>query len=200
MRLWIPLSLALFALACTSGTSAPDAGGVCPATEPRVGTPCSSAGLECDYNDDSGTGCATARCGQRGGATLEWGPAPSPATCRVNGSDCPAGFSSLAEGAACPLNAAGRRCAYAEGACGCTPCLGDGGTRQAWKCLPWSVAGAGCPTPRPLTGSACATDKLICDWDQCCAGFSLGSSQQCVDGRWQSYQGGPCSCAMPACK
>ena len=205
MRPWLAASLALFALACTSGTTdTPDGGGpFCPATLPIVGTACASTGADCEYRGDGGAACVRyARCTATSGGGSGWDvtPPPSPA-CGAIPSGCPASFGALAQGAACPLTGGGS-CTYPEGVCACASCRTDGGTGlgSVWKCLPWSAAGAGCPVPRPLLGSACATDQLTCDWNQCCSGVSLGGpAERCVGGHWQSYVTGACSCAMPAC-
>jgi hypothetical protein len=92
-------------------------------------------------------------------------------------------------------------CDYAQGVCGCRPCARDAGQFGGnWRCRAWSDVGLGCPTPRPLLGSACnLRDGTGCDYGGCCKGPSLGPSMVCSGGIWQRLAGSGCSCVFPTC-
>jgi hypothetical protein len=166
---------------------------------PADGSPCTSSAIglfACEYNGNAMGQCATvAECYADG----KWHVALPANTCGVNPSECPASFSALAEGSPCPLMGGTGACFYPEGGCGCKPCASDGGMSSMWTCRPWSSAGAGCPAPRPLLGSVCSQEGLECSYTQCCT-VSLGKSEACKNGHWQSVPGIGCSCALIPCK
>jgi hypothetical protein len=197
------LFAALFAVGCGTTTTTTDGGTdgstpamKCPSTVPANGSPCDVmiGNVACEYGADSRGQCATlAEC-----YAGSWHITPPATTCNMNSSLCPASFSALAEGSPCPVQ--DTTCFYPEGGCGCAPCEVDGGMSGQWKCRTWSSAGMGCPAPRVPLGSACTTEGLECDYNGCCTGVSLGRSEVCKGGQWQTYVSGACTCARFPCK
>lgn len=203
-----PFSVLLVSALCTACTSSSGgspasgsggSGGVtlapCPSSPPLSGAPCSSTdGLHvCEYGGDANSRCTTgARC-FNGAWSVD---APDPA-CEQQPAACPASFAEVAQGTLCPLTTG--VCAYPEGLCGCRPCLADAGTGAIWHCNAWTSAGEGCPSPRPLLGSACAVEAAECDYGHCCGRPALGPSMKCVAGTWEQWVNGGCACAVPTC-
>jgi len=113
---------------------------------------------------------------------------------------CPASFTTLAEGAACPVPD-GVTCDYAEGRCGCLPC--SSGTTVAtpngyWSCRKWDSGGQGCPATSPPVGSSCATPDLFCTYGGLCS-ISVGDNVQCKSGTWQLMPSAAGSCILRMC-
>ena len=129
--------------------------------------------------------------------------ADAPTGAEANSALCPASFGT-GEGHACPLSPG--TCDYPEGRCGCLDCVPDGGTgvitSSYWHCRAWTDLPTGCPSPVPATGTACSFDGgLVCNYDPCCTGPSLGPSMQCSGGTWQPdpILSGGCACAIRRC-
>jgi hypothetical protein len=166
----------------------------CPATLPTAGAPCTlpdGASVTCEYGGDANGLCTTTvYCGR-----TAWVVTPPAAGCGQNNAACPSSYGT-GEGLACPVNST---CEYAAGRCGCLPCVKDGAPGMYWHCRMWTDVGSGCPVPRQPLGSACGVEGTMCDYNQCCGGPSLGASEACNEGIWQSAFGGGCACAMRAC-
>lgn len=180
--------------------SGPQPQGLCPAQAPAQGTPCTTAGLTCEFG---GTGpgllCSTsAAC--NGEPSPKWFVNAASPSCVPdrghNPSACPATFGALADGSACPSGVSSG-CVYDEGLCGCTTCSGDGGTQQQWSCKVYPKP-AGCPEPRPPVGSGCATENQQCSYGGLCSVLSGLPSLLCEDGHWTRQAMGAL-CALPAC-
>jgi hypothetical protein len=188
----------------TDGGPLPDGGDggafVCPATAPQNGAACTAEGLTCEFG---GAGvdrlCSTqAIClkGTSGVATWQVTlPAPGcVGTPDQNPAACPATFTTLPTGSACPQQ--GLACVYTQGMCGCVTCFGDSGVtnQNEWACDVFP-APTGCPVPRPLIGSACTQEGLTCSYGEQC-GVVGGPDLGCQGGRWASLPrpaGGACA-------
>jgi hypothetical protein len=177
-------------------------GSQCPGTPPANGAPCTFPAmgiLACEWGGDSNGQCTTsADCAEtQGQSSPTWIVTTPDPSCGVLNAQCPATFSSLANGAACP--ASDLTCEYEEGICGCLPCAGDGGFTQAWHCRPYTDVETGCPVPPDRLGTSCSQEGLMCDYHQCCGGPSLGPSMECNHGIWSVYVDTGCSCAERQC-
>ena len=117
----------------------------------------------------------------------------------TNAPSCPATFTSLGDGAPCPV-ASGTSCDYAQGRCGCLPCSsGSGGSvSQGWFCRAWDTGGQGCPPRSPPVGSACSTPNLFCTYGGQCS-ISVGDNVECTGGTWQRFVSPVGSCALRMC-
>jgi hypothetical protein len=136
-------------------------------------------------------GCVTCQCGPIPDAGVD-----AHVEHAANPPQCPASFTALAPGSACPLpNAA---CDYDEGRCRCEPCSNDGGFSSGWGCRKWDSGGAGCPPMSPPIGSACSTPQQFCTYGGICA-IPVGDNLECLNGHWQPFQSPVGSCALPRC-
>jgi hypothetical protein len=194
------LAFVLLVTACSNATSTNDAGPgndgsapvACPSVAPTDGADCSGMG-SCEWGGDAHGRCTTLGSCYGG----KW-HITAPTNCG-NVKECPQTYAGLAEGSTCPLPNGGT-CYYDEGGCGCMPCQAEGGAQATqWKCRPWSSAGAGCPSPRPLLGTKCTMENQVCDYSGCC-NVSLGSAQACQNGVWSGAVQVGCSCALQPCK
>jgi hypothetical protein len=171
----------------------------CPSAAPTAGAPCTPS-LSCEYPGDAPHGvcsisaaCAKAKLND----PFTWFLSQR-AGCGVNPSTCPAAFSSLAPGSPCP-GAPWLFCNYQEGACGCVPCMNNGGAANAsmWACRAWGPDQDGCPPDPPLTGDACAIPDQVCSYGLQCV-FAVGSTMLCRDGYWAA-EGLVGSCRVATC-
>jgi len=168
----------------------------CPATVPAAGGACNPV-LACDYASDEHHVCVThADCASIGmGATFKWIVTVPPDGCGANSASCPASFTALPDGAACPgMNPS---CTYPEGRCGCLPCSSEAGMSSMWTCRKWGPDDQTCPSEPPLGGDACTMTNKQCSYGGFC-GVSVGPSMMCEDGYWR--RGGPTgSCLLRTC-
>jgi hypothetical protein len=164
----------------------------CPATLPADGTHCSTPGLVCEYPgaDPAGVCRPRATCEAKTPA-INWSVTQPASTCGTHPSPCPASFTSIPAGGACPAGASAYQttCDYAEGRCGCVSCFGDAGASGTmWACRAWDAgagAGASCPARAPLAGTACSAPPDAFCFYSACASISIGSNLQCEGGYWQ---------------
>jgi hypothetical protein len=180
---------------------APPVGGPsCPFALPKDGAPC-PAPMVCEYpGTDPGGACRpTATCARVTTGDTRWSVKPPAAGCGTHSSPCPATFTSLPAGAACPAASGSLTCDYDKGRCGCVSCAGPGNVPAiAWSCRAWaSGADAGCPAEAPLAGSPCGTPDQFCFYGGC-GSISIGSNLQCTDGTWQP-RGFAGTCALRSC-
>jgi hypothetical protein len=116
---------------------------------------------------------------------------------------CPAAFTTLAEGAACPVPD-GVTCDYGEGRCGCLPCststTGGASTiiQGYWSCRAWGSGGQGCPPMSPPVGSACNVPNQFCTYGGFCS-ISVGDDLECAGGTWQRMISALGTCALHMC-
>ncbi len=171
-----------------SGGSGGEAGhtgpAACPAEPPSVGSPCSTAGLLCEYRVTEGALECRSLLG-----------------CAPSGEWDSAGFGSCSDPNACPKERAGLEtaqcmpsdrgpCVYGEEVCTCDtescggtppPVGGSGqGGPPTWSCAP--IPAGDCPVLRPLFGEACAHEALACDYTRCCGS---GEHMVCTGGIWR---------------
>ena len=165
---------------------------LCPPTGPAPGSACTDETLQCEYGGAWwSVACDDVLQCQSGLWTVfhpsydPCSPAPGP-----NPSSC-ADYTTLSQGGSCDVQ--GTSCYFSQGVCSCQAPLGgpvqiDAGNDAYWGCLP----GSGCPWPRPMLGSACATEGTSCTYEECSYG------QSCQNGIWQGdlegcagAQGGP---------
>jgi hypothetical protein len=172
----------------------------CPTALPTAGGPCSS-NLFCEYpgSDPQHVCRPQANCSLDQTGNPSWHvtlPAPG---CGTHPSPCPATFTILAEGAACPVASGPLSCDYDEGRCGCILCSTVGGGRidSVWSCRAWASGDTGCPPIAPLAGSACSTPDTFCFYSPC-GGISVGQNLQCSNGTWQQRGSGG-TCGMTFC-
>ena len=184
--------------ALAGGSDAGDAAAwTCPSVLPYVGDPCPTPQLSCEFGGDSFGRCARLmQCSALG----KWALVAPGDNCHTNPPECPGAPNDLDAGSACPLLAPNDLCVYASETCGCTPCATSvSSSSTQWSCEPRSVD-SGCPSQRPLIGSACSTQGQSCPWSDCCYGLSIGPDEHCDDGLWQYSVGGNCVCPpLPAC-
>jgi hypothetical protein len=173
-------------LSCTDG-QAPFA--VCPGVPPAVGAACDVPNEVCEYGSSWWYVCNTTRRCIAG----QWtDPGGSAAECAyLDAGGCPATWAEAhatdATAPQCPFVS----CVYpGEGFCGCGIGCGGGGapTPAVTGFFMCFEAGAECPEPRPLMGTAC-TGTAFCSYGGACG---CGQQQSCTDGVWQ---GGP----IPPC-
>jgi hypothetical protein len=189
----------------SGGSSGGSSGGTlaaaCPSAAPAQGSSCTPSGLSCEYGGEGPyLECATlAKCGTDGTWAVD---APDP-SCKglqsENDPACPASYTALATGSACP--AADVSCVYPEGLCGCAGCFSQdaGGQVKAWACVAFPTPTA-CPTPRPRIGSSCSVEGQECEYATVCTPLGTGlPNVKCVSGLWQSAQIIEPPCAFPQC-
>ena len=179
-----------------------DAGSRCPAAVPADGEPCMGppgTTLACEYGGNTYTRCTTfAICAaDEANPAFRWIVGRPDPGCGIQPQRCAATFDAVKVDS--PCTQLDITCDYPEGACGCVSCASDGGSPGAWQCRRWSEAGAGCPARRPRAGTPCPVDDVICSWNQCCSGLSLGEDQQCQLGSWEPFANGGCQCGMRLC-
>jgi hypothetical protein len=213
---WVALCTTISFLAACGGASSADSGKSdsgsdsaterktgrdprCPSAVPTSGDPCKPI-LSCEYPGGAPHGVCSifADCGEAELSThFTWFVSQRPG-CGVNASTCPAAFSALAPGSPCP-GASSLFCNYQEGACGCVPCVADGGVQNMsmWACRAWGPDQNGCPPDPPLTGDACTISNPICSYGVPCV-FSVGSTMICQNGYWEVGGGGG-ACLIPTC-
>ena len=169
-----------------AGGGGNDGGGLvseCGTSVPTSGKACSTPNLRCEYGSDPNLDCNTvAACA--GGAWLverSGGPnCPTPSGSK----SCPSTYASVPVGKACLSQ--GTACGYPEGRCLCTMALSGPpqvGGDPHWFC---DDPGAGCPSPRPRVGGACAEDHQFCDYGSC--SLPGGTALRCETGRWVEAQ------------
>jgi hypothetical protein len=170
----------------SSSSGSSSSGGLvsgCPSSAPQAGTPCTKAGLQCEYGNDLNLGCNTLVACQSGTwqstSPISRGTCPTPA----NGPSCPASYGAVPQQATCTAQNAS--CAYPEGTCACIIYCGsqypvghecDAGTPYTWQC---TGAGQGCPAVRPRVGSACTQEGQNCPYGDC-----NGPNLRCTGGAW----------------
>ena len=173
----------------------------CPPAVPLAGTPCAPPYVPypfeavCEYGSD--LHCTTSA--QWEGDAGAWVVQP----CKGNASACPPAFDADA-GGSCAVPRAQGACNYPEGQCGCVLCGGVCDVAGAcgpdaspdattWQCKPW-LTPTGCPSPRPLLGTACPTTQAMeCDYGyDCFCGLALDPQMGCIEGHWVLYIGGGC--------
>jgi hypothetical protein len=127
---------------------------------------------------------------------------PPDPSCSGNLPGCPTEFDSGA-GGACPVQGT---CAYPEGRCTCGLCnigsvcndtcgptidAGADATPVDWQCEAWPAVTCGCPNPRPLLGTPCATEGQQCGPFPCfCDPVNVGPGMLCTGGFWGDIPGG----------
>lgn len=186
-----------------------DHGPACPAAIPTSGAACTRGdpppastdsssevvSWVCEYGDDPHCDTYAECISSRSFAWLVSLPDPS---CAGNPPACPAVFGADAgAGGACPIQGS---CTYPEGRCSCTPCSElDAGEGTVWACAVWETP-KGCPEPRPLLGSACASEGLECDYGgSCCAIVDVGPDMLCTGGYWALVAENTCQCPGHFC-
>lgn len=159
----------------SDGGSSGDAGlAGCPASPPEIGRACAS-GPYCEWGADSHGQCATfGLCASvQSGSNPVWNAVVPDAGCGHLGPQCPATFSSLSSGSACPAQPL--TCEYDEGVCECVTCYTSFLPGAMWACRQYTDGVApDCAQPRPTLNSACTQEGLICDYTPCCSDISLG--------------------------
>jgi hypothetical protein len=177
----------------------------CPATPPKDGDLCTS-NLFCEFPGSDPRGvcgpqadCVPDQDPNNLAGISHWIVSPPRPGCGIHPSPCPATFTTLAEGAACPAASGSLSCDYAEGTCGCLGCYGpgDAGAGSMWSCRPWASADPGCPTTAPLAGSDCVTPNVVCFYAPC-GKIAVGDNLSCNDGTWQERGIGG-ACIIPVC-
>jgi hypothetical protein len=192
---------------CSSGNSAPDAGlfvcplpdggfpsnaslaydGGCPSSPPVAGTSCPTLGLACTWGSDPRSECVTdATCAGTPSAALTWDIGPQ-ASCAPLASCCPA--TEPSGNASCTPAELGVTCVYLGSAFTCSSSCG--GPIRVGQGDTWCVTALepGCPSLVPNLGTECATQGLVCQYNDCAAG---GIAISCDDGIWQPGGGGAC--------
>jgi hypothetical protein len=164
----------------------------CPGTPPQIGASCTNNDQICEYGSSWWLGCNTVlRCTA---GTWQKDPLPGSGPCGEldAGGTCPATWaeaSALDASTACPA----LDCQYPEGYCECVSGCGGGGKMRfnsgvtgTWRCL---AITAGCPSPRPVLGTACDPPGMFCRY-----GWSCGCGQElsCTGGLWQGGSTPPC--------
>jgi hypothetical protein len=197
VEMLVPCFLAMGALtfACGGSTGAPGGGSssggssggtsssggslssACPASAPAAGTSCSST-VSCQYGTDPNLLCDTHAICMGAGWQV---------TAPASGARCPTGTPGSG---GCPATTptgtctTEMNCAYPDALCGCSnpdPVVVEGmDAGLQWSC---ATAPAGCPNPRPLAGSACATEGQSCAYGDCVTpGGPIGFT--CKIGAW----------------
>jgi hypothetical protein len=174
----------------TGGMSGGHGGAPCPATAPLSNAPCDpSVSYRCEYANAGGPQCFTsATCDT---LTMVWSVAePGPGCGEPPPPPCPATFSTLSNGAACPDLLAGPGCEYGEGRCECVTCdqgyvNGHPVTDREWRCRRWDDVAAGCPSSQPPVGSACHTPGQACQYLTSPLCVTVGYDVVCRDGYWR---------------
>jgi hypothetical protein len=159
----------------------------CPPVLPAGRTPCDSSAV-CEYGPNAQGACTTlAECVLAGeDGPLWWRVVPPPSWCGTAGAGCPASFGETpTNGSFCRTTAP--ICDYAQGRCACEPCAGSSGDAGLgmWQCVKWPTGGDCCPDPRPLLGSACASEGQRCNYSLACRGLpDMGPAMVCTQGTW----------------
>lgn len=140
----------------------------CPAASPASGSACPGIGLECEYGTSANVACnQVVQCAMAGWTPTAFGTCPA--------GECPASYGDVPVQKTCATE--GLVCSYSQGICTCS----SGGPARpggpGWSC---STPEAGCPSPRPLLGSACAQEGMSCDYGACYGGVAL----ECTRGAW----------------
>jgi hypothetical protein len=179
-------------------TAIPEDGAACTrgAAPPASDPPSEVVAWVCEYGSDPH--CNTyAQC-VSGGGGFSWLVSPPDPSCAGNPPACPEVLGADAgHGGECPIQGS---CTYSEGKCSCTSCKEeDGESGTDWICGGWQTP-TGCPEPRPLLGSACASEGLECDYGgSCCAVLDLGPDMLCTGGYWALIEEKPCECPADIC-
>jgi hypothetical protein len=152
--------------------------------------------VSCEYRGADTTHACTTIAECNGG---HWYVTPPSASCGAHPPPCPAAYTTLAAGTACPPGLQGS-CDYDQGRCTCTPCsMSPGGpVANGWTCRAWASGGDACPPLSPLAGTACAMQDQFCYYGGFC-GVSVGSNYKCDGGYWRRQLGPVGSCALPMC-
>jgi hypothetical protein len=166
----------------------------CPGSAPSSGSPCPSAGLECEYGSNPVLGCdVVATCEQSQNVPTGWAlSGPTTSGCSsVLAPGCPLTFDLVPQGSSCSSN--GLTCDYPKGRCACTEGSGpvrvlvDGAIPTSWFC---QVPASGCPVVRPRLGSACSPGQGSCDYGSC--DIPGGTAEACDNGVWvEALEGCP---------
>lgn len=173
-----------------SSSGGGDDGGLvtgCPSSAPAAGSACGTQGLECEYGTDPDLACETiARCDSTGWTVTP--PATNGCPTQPPASSCPASYASVPQNQTCTTAAS---CTYPQGTCSCEVYCGsqyptghmcEAGTPMTWQC---NGPMQGCPASRPLVGSACTDNGLMCDYGDCNA---IGVV--CTSGTWHTMHNG----------
>ncbi|MBW2732767.1 MAG: tail fiber domain-containing protein [Deltaproteobacteria bacterium] len=155
---------------------------VCPSMLPMEGALCTREGLICEYGEDPRAQCRTRALCQDGSWSIALTGCPPPIT-----AECPA-TREQAAGELCDVMDA--FCDYEGLICHCTNCfegpVGGCGGDPTWHCDA-PHPDPDCPAVRPLLGSLCAPNDLMCAYD-----CGAGNGRICVEGAWYETDGGPC--------
>jgi hypothetical protein len=184
----------------SGSSSGGSSGSPCPATPPAQGAPCSAACnqappaapcLTCEWGTSPDQTCnEAATCS--GGAWQRRGHTPGDCQPPSPPASCPPSFASVPRRAHC--SPYGAICDYPQGLCACNVAFGpapvDASAEATWSC---QDPGPGCPTPRPLLGSACSQEGLQCDYGACV--IPGGGTEACSGGIWVDV---PALCPMAA--
>jgi hypothetical protein len=146
----------------------------CPASPPAQGSSCAPVGFECEWGTNVRPSCNTvAECTKAVG----WDVVGGDPTCTAPAATCPARYTDIPQGKACPSADNGLACAYSRGECFCEMDI-EFGTGTLWQC---SSLNPGCPSPRHDIGTPCTDEGLVCDYGACLGGVELS----CSSGYWQ---------------
>jgi hypothetical protein len=145
----------------------PEAGASpCPASVNNLVTPCAPEGLECEFGSDPRTYCdMIATCSGGSWSVADGGASGAPCGPLDPGGICPADYAQLEDAGHASCAPPGTECVYPQGQCSCSEgLLASGRDAGSWAC---ADAPAGCPSTRPLVGTACPQATLTCTYGNC---------------------------------
>jgi hypothetical protein len=176
------------------GNDGGDAGltAACPNSVPTAGAPCRQASIRCEYGNDPTPACNTL-AGCVSGAWAVVGPHGTTCPTPRGGAGCPSSYAAVPIGSACDVSS---ECGYPEGRCVCSLAISGppspGPAHKSWYC---DTPQAGCPVPRPRSGTPCTHEGQGCDYGSCT--LPDGTSMHCVSGAWSEDDTIACPLAAP---
>jgi hypothetical protein len=171
-----------------SASGSGSGGSSCPSSPPAQGAACSPACepstsptcLTCEWGTSVDPSCNDqATCAN--GAWQVRGHTPGDCKPGTPGAMCAPSFAAVPRTASC--SPYGGVCDYPQGRCQCNVPAGpfpvDAAAAAVWLC---QDPASGCPSPRPLYGSACTDEGLRCDYGTC--DILGGTVEVCTGGVW----------------